>query len=213
MSVNTVSKTLTAGFPRQYLTKLRYVEAFTINPSAGLVNQHVFRANDIYDPNYTGVGHQPMGRDLLASVYQSYIVVGSKITVKFLPTYTSTAPLQGMVGIRLSASDSSGATDAGTIMEQGNGRYKVLNMRSGNSGNPHTTMTMKFGGKKWFGWKNSGDNTAMYAAPVGTSPSERAYFLCFAGELGSSADVPEFTCVATIDYIVKFYEPVEQLQS
>lgn len=38
-----------------------------------------FRINSIYDPDYSGVGGQPMGRDLLASIYAYYRVLQTDI--------------------------------------------------------------------------------------------------------------------------------------
>ena len=65
-------------------TKLRYVEYFTLNPAAaGLPATHVFSANGLYDPNITGVGHQPRGFDQLMALYDHYYVSRSKIIADF----------------------------------------------------------------------------------------------------------------------------------
>ena len=42
-------------------------------------------------PNHTGVGHQPLYFDQLMTIYNHYIVIGAKITVKFysVPCYYS----------------------------------------------------------------------------------------------------------------------------
>jgi len=42
----------------------------------------VFRANSLYDPNYTGGGHQPNGFDQLIAAYNHFTVISSKIRVK-----------------------------------------------------------------------------------------------------------------------------------
>ena len=47
---------------------------------------------DCADPNHTGVGHQPLYFDQLMTIYNHYIVIGAKITVKFT-AYPATIPV------------------------------------------------------------------------------------------------------------------------
>ena len=44
---------------------------------------HTFRLNSTYDPDYTGVGGQPRGRDLVANLYNRYLVMAAKVMLKF----------------------------------------------------------------------------------------------------------------------------------
>lgn len=48
----------------------------------GLPYSYVFRANSLYDPDYTGVGHQPLGYDQFSPMYKQYCVVGVKIKAR-----------------------------------------------------------------------------------------------------------------------------------
>ena len=58
---------------------LRYTELFSdVDISSNWTKQ--FRINSIFDPNYTDSGHQPMGRDLLATVYNFYRVLKTEIS-------------------------------------------------------------------------------------------------------------------------------------
>lgn len=45
------------------------------------MSYYSYRANSIYDPNYSGVGHQPRGYDELAPFYRKYEVVRSAIQI------------------------------------------------------------------------------------------------------------------------------------
>jgi len=69
------------GFPQSMKTKLRFVDRFEFSPSDTSVLQRRFRANDLYDPVHAIGGHQPRGFDEFMSVYKSYTVLGSKISV------------------------------------------------------------------------------------------------------------------------------------
>lgn len=68
---------------------LRYTELFTaVDISANWTKQ--FRINSIFDPNYTDTGHQPMGRDLLATIYNYYRVLKTEISCQLgTPTLVS----------------------------------------------------------------------------------------------------------------------------
>jgi len=62
----------------------KYSDFFSINPAIGTFANYVFSANGMFDPNITGVGHQPRGFDQLLSLFDHYVVVSSTATVKVL---------------------------------------------------------------------------------------------------------------------------------
>lgn len=68
------------GFPNSIITKLRYgsliqLNSTTITPLA----RHLFRCNSCFDPDFTGVGHQPLYYDSYTAIYDQYVVIGAKI--------------------------------------------------------------------------------------------------------------------------------------
>lgn len=73
-------------FPDVMYVTMKYCEA--INDSSAITNSGVyqFRGNSIFDPNFTGVGHQPLGHDTYEQLYRRYTVLGSSITVHFINT-------------------------------------------------------------------------------------------------------------------------------
>lgn len=73
------------GFGRTKKVLLKYVDTYTLTSLAGVSAKHIMRCNSVYDPDKTGVGHQPMWHDLIASVYRKYRVISSKIKVTFIP--------------------------------------------------------------------------------------------------------------------------------
>jgi hypothetical protein len=74
----------------QLRTNLVYYDTVTLDPqinALGVANTyHQFRANSLYDPDLSGIGHQPMFHDNYSQLYQKYRVISSKIKVKILET-------------------------------------------------------------------------------------------------------------------------------
>ena len=65
--------------PLKMAATLLYSDQITLNPAAGTVSKHVFSANGLFDPNITGVGHQPRGFDQYMALYNHYTVIGARI--------------------------------------------------------------------------------------------------------------------------------------
>lgn len=83
---------LSTGIPDSIMTKLKYTGTYTLSDATGGVGAaQIFRGNSIYDPDYTGVGGQPLGHDEWANFYTYYKVHGSSIKVTFLPTVSTVA--------------------------------------------------------------------------------------------------------------------------
>lgn len=71
------------AFPDRYVTTLIYEDTQGItgaNPYAS----YIYRGNSVFDPDYTGIGHQPTGFDNLAALYGRYRVLSSEITCSAL---------------------------------------------------------------------------------------------------------------------------------
>jgi len=66
------------GIAEQMFVKLKYVETFSLT---GAPSIQLFRGNDLFDPNYTGTGHQPYLSDQLGPLYQNFTVYASKIKI------------------------------------------------------------------------------------------------------------------------------------
>lgn len=73
-------------FPNTKLVRHKYCDTVQLAATtSGATQKYQFRANSLYDPDYTGVGHQPMFRDEMAAQYQYYTVLASNITWQFAP--------------------------------------------------------------------------------------------------------------------------------
>lgn len=75
---------LRSPIPKKFVAKLKYYQKVSINPgAAGIPGVHIFRGNSLFDPDFTGVGTQPRGFDQFMTMFDHYVVIGSKITVRF----------------------------------------------------------------------------------------------------------------------------------
>lgn len=63
-------------------SQLKYSDMYTLTSSTSPSSQ-VFSLNGLFDPNITGVGHQPRGFDQLMLLYDHYVVIGASIDILF----------------------------------------------------------------------------------------------------------------------------------
>jgi hypothetical protein len=68
-------------FPVKCTRTLRYSTTFQLTCTSGATATYVFRANDLFDPDYTSTGHQPMGFDQMMLSYNHFCVTHSTIRV------------------------------------------------------------------------------------------------------------------------------------
>jgi len=197
------------GFPQTKMTRLRYCDTVTIDPGAAIIGYYSFRANGIYDPDQTSTGHQPMGRDIWAQIYNRYVVLGAKITATFSPQEKLSHPY--IYGIKI---DDDGATvplNVSELVESGQSKYRMAN-------NDYTvrgpqSITKYFSAKKWFNVSNVKDNVTRIGAPIGADPADIASFLLWVGPAGHISDSSPWHVTVKIEYIVLFTEPQDQYQN
>ena len=68
-------------FAQRYIAKMKYSETFALTSLNGYT--FGFNLNSIFDPNRTGVGHQPYGHDTLAALYNRYRVIACSWNLSF----------------------------------------------------------------------------------------------------------------------------------
>lgn len=107
--------------PTIFRTKLRY-QQFQVLSSAPAMATQVIRANSLFDPNLTGVGHQPRGLDELSALYKEYRVFGVYLDASFKVTTNNFA----WVGYTLIANNVSGPTTINGAIECRRGFNKMI---------------------------------------------------------------------------------------
>ncbi len=102
--------------PDRLRTKMVYTTSLQLSQAAGILQTHVYRGNSTYDPDHTGVGGQPMGRDQLVTLYGQYKVYASKIIVNFANATTG----QQFVNCAVTPAKGSGPLVSMEEMQEGN---------------------------------------------------------------------------------------------
>lgn len=66
-------------FASRYITKMKYAGAYTLDALNNY--SQTMNLNSVWDPDRTGVGHQPYGFDQLAALYNRYRVIACSYVV------------------------------------------------------------------------------------------------------------------------------------
>lgn len=185
----------TFGFPDKLVVRLRYYDTASITSTTGGVGSYKFRANSCYDPNQTGVGHQPMYYDTYTSIYDHYSVVSCKAIVRF----TNTVNTPFLVGVVID-DDSAASTSVNGIVEQSHSQSRYLTPLTGS--NSSTTITVPWNCKDVLGIDPYASET--YKTATGADPAEQSYIIPYAATTDGSTNTILFDI--TMEMVVLFTE-------
>jgi hypothetical protein len=195
--------------PERMDVALRYSQEVPLHASAGVAVSYVFRANDLYDPDYTGTGHQPLGFDQLCLFYKRFFV--TKSTCIMTPVWTTVSNLiPGYYGLAIS---DDGAKTAGYTISNLCEQALVTKPQIGGI----TTLNLNhharaaFSVKKFFGLKGGTlDND--FACSAAASAARVGYYEAFQAPVGgNTVDIQYF--LIQLDYHVTCVEPIALAQS
>lgn len=191
--------------PPTMMVKLRYVEQITMDAGiGGIPANYYFRLNSLYDPNYSGTGHQFYGFDQIVALgYQKYFVLGAKINVKsIMPNPSqieSTKHNQNIVSSTIKSSPTTTMTSTQEILENGESRYHFTNQTYMKSHNNY------FSSKKFFGVKDVKDNENL-GAYVADNPTDIAYARVSVQPVEQGLDSFAVNLLITIDALCYFHD-------
>lgn len=190
------------GFPRKIMITHKYVDIASKTVS-GALGIYLYKCNGMYDPDYTGTGHQPMYFDQMGALYDHYVVVGSRIRVTFLPYIGATGLGNFRVGIFTADANTIAPTDFNAFAEQSTARWKTLSGFNSYATADQRTLTSRWSAKKFFG-KGVLANTDLQGTTSG-DPTELSYYCIGVAPLSDiSAEQVQFT--VEIDYIAVWKE-------
>jgi len=205
-SLSRVSEGFLPLFPPSTVKTLRYHDNVTVSSIAGAVSTFVFAANDLFDPNVTGTGHQPMGFDQMMVFYNHFAVKSCRIKVN--ATNTSTGPYH--VGIRLDASPTP-LTVADRIIELGGVTFDNLEAKNTYGSSKSFELSVDIARIQGIPKKNITTDPNL-RGDAATSPLELTYFHIFIWDpvTGSAGSVD---LDVTLDYSSAFMEPRDATES
>jgi len=191
------------GLGNQLKTTLRYCERnVSLNPGvSGAVASYAFSCNGLYDPNKTGIGHQPIAFDQIMLMFDHYVVTGATITA-YCQNQDST--YQQFVGIQCDDNAASLVThDPNTLIEQGRGKWALLD-QFGTSADTRI-LKMRVDPNKFMSRSNALCDPELKGS-VTANPVEQCFFQLWAAPV-ISADSSQCIVTVVIDYEVTFIEP------
>lgn len=192
---------------------LRYAETFTLTTgTAGVIGTvQTMTLNNCYDPNQTGIGHQPYGFDQVTPYYGYYLVRRTRWRL-LATTIGSSAEVclayqifPAVSGVSIASISTDAATEKST----------VTTLPVGPSGNDRARMIQgAVDMYKVFGITPAqySDNLDQYGSSVTTGPAVGAYLEfgigSYSGAAGTSLSVQ-----VVLDFDVEFYQPKTLPQS
>ncbi len=192
-------------FPPRVVKTLRYSTDFTLTSTAGAVATYVFRANDLYDPDYTGSGHQPMGFDQMMQFYNHFCVLKARIVV----TAKNYGSVDCTVAVRQDA-DLTPITTIDRILEFGGLVTAELEVAGGFGANKVLELTLDV--PRLQGVSRS----AVTADPnlrgdASSSPTEVSYFHVQIWDAGGNNQ--SVKCSVILEQMAVFTEPRDMVSS
>lgn len=185
----------------KFLFKTRYVEtAQTLDVGIGGVPvTAIYRLNSLYDPFYTGAGHQPLGFDQMMTMYDHYTVIGARARITFSNSDGSNPQLV----VAHIKDDISTAYNVQQVLENGRSKWTTLSPSDG--GQAVRTLYMNFSAKKFFSKNVLHENA--FSGDVSSNPGEVAYLHLTLAPADGSTDTTAIYYDITIEYIAVLTEP------
>lgn len=202
-SAGSLARPLANITPQGVVVTVNYVTPMQLSDSSLGFANYFFRAASIFDPDLSGVGHQPLGHDQLETMYQRYRVLSARITVEAVNSLATSSPCTFYVAPRTTTS----GIGPDSIQEATGTKHTVLSGAENNVGKLSVYMNID---------KMEGDPGAKYdkdySASFGSNPSRDAYFIVGAQNIAGGQQVA-VACNVKIQYTVRCYDRIDLTSS
>lgn len=197
-------------FAQRYISKMKYSEQISqTGPGLGGLTQFTMNLNSIFDPNRTGLGHQPYGHDSLQAIYNRYRVIKCSYVISSISTGGSSGDAYSIIGA-LPANEVLSIT-GGVSEVQENPRCKFITQA------PNAALKVL---------KGTVDIASLvgrtkaqyladdrYQATYGSSPNELAVLNIFTGLLNGNAETMTAKLNVVLEFTVESFDMKNLLQS
>jgi len=189
--------------PSRYICKMKYSTFVTTD----ITGQYVMNLNSVYDPDRSGIGHQPYGFDTLSSLYNRYRVVSCGWVIQ---RAAGTAELSTATFVGCLPSNDPGISFTNFDYLRENPRAKWILQ---NPGAPVNTLRGKSYIPSLVGRTRAqymADDS--YQANVLSNPTENALLYIQTNSGFNTEPVPTIVSVI-LEYTVEFFDQKHLLQS
>lgn len=193
------------------IRKLKYVVQGTLPPAAaGGLSAKAFYLTRLDQPDPTGVGHQPLGYDQLALLYNHYQVIRAKATVHYSqpaiadPYITSSGSRGVYYGMSI---EDTGATPVAFSNRMENA-WSICELTTGNS--QPVKLSYDVDTKKYLGNKTLDSVRGLFS---GGAPADNVYVILWMQALNSGFTTTPTDFTIMLEYTVICNEPVTLISS
>lgn len=115
--------------PDRTIVKMKYSQFNQLTAAVNPFAVQIYRGNSIFDPDQTGIGHQALGHDQWANLYEAYRVLSSSIIVYFTSQDSVDSQLVVICPSEESSTIDSGNPD--TYCETPYSKHSYISVRGG----------------------------------------------------------------------------------
>ncbi len=183
-----------SGIPKFVKVRQNYFERVLIGDGILAPDSHVWSLSSTFDPNQTGGGTQPKGRDFYAGIYNNYTVLGAHYKVQFLSARTS----KTLVGCFISTDPAIGTTlDSQKELMETSSRWnqKRLLDESDNGTRHEMSSISGYVPLSKFMLQTAGSFSDQFTVGVGSDPTTNVNLHCWAIDEAGSAIGSNTICV------------------
>lgn len=180
-------------FSSRFITKMKYSDSIALTALNGY--QYAFNLNSCFDPNQTGVGHQPYGWDNLTPIYNRYRVISAKYVIN---AYNNSNAIRFGCIV---TNDGAPINNMSELAENPRAQTRVQ-LPSGSTQTIVSSISIP---------KLMGRTKAQYMADdrfqalVTASPAELALLTIYGQTINDTAT--DVSVVVTLEYTVEFFDP------
>ncbi len=166
--------------PDKLFTTMQYSDVVAIQATTGVPQAYQFQTS-AFDPNLTGVGHQPLGFDQWSTFYTKYRVHGIKYKVTFVNTSTT---FQADVAV-IPKNVSTVITNPNTLWERAYGKKRICGVEG--SGQAVKAISGYLNPARALGFSKLQYNTDdLTMSNIASSPSTMAFLQLYVNDVAAT---------------------------
>lgn len=180
-------------FASRYITKMKYSGAYTLQ----VLNNYsqIMNLNSLFDPDRTGIGHQPYGFDQLSGIYNRYRVISCRWAIN---AYSGTTPIRFAC---LPCNEIPPINNVSEICENPRAQFKLQYPQGGTTTIKGRSYIPSLVGRT----KAQYMADDRYQATSGASPAELALLFITGQSMADAAT--DINLTVTLEYTVEWFDP------